>query len=125
MILRTCIFCWRNDVHPAHAEIVDVTKPETSPHCCHGCLVRGDDGDDKRAASCVVCERIVALTEMTHRPDLGESGMGGSFLCSDCAATEPTEPPADEEPNEEELEEQARSARELSDADDIREGETP
>jgi hypothetical protein len=53
--------------------------------CCASCLTSA------RVVCCVLCEYMVRREDARERPDLGESPMGGHWLCNACAPTEPVE----------------------------------
>jgi hypothetical protein len=75
-----CHFC--HGPACAEDEPVDVLVRDGA-RCCVECITTG------RVVCCVTCEDMVRVENARERPDLGESPMGGSWLCDTCAPTEP------------------------------------
>ncbi len=75
-----CAFC-HCEASLAGAERIDPCDPG-SGIACGPCVT------NRRAVSCVVCERMHEASLCVERPDLGEAPTGGSYLCAACQDAE-------------------------------------
>jgi hypothetical protein len=89
-----CHFC-HGPAQPSDALVFehDIGRPwydlDGAPRCCTTCLT------SERAVCCVICECLTPRRDAIERPDLGESPMGGCWLCHACAAEDPEDATAE------------------------------